>query len=105
VNRRTMLATLPLLAFPAFPDVSAQRHPDAAEITYGPAMAICPEGKHYWLIATSAGAFPIPDYDVIEQLPPEQFVAVILACGEWTLQHGHPHRWSHELERWEMGML
>jgi hypothetical protein len=102
MNRRALIAgMLPLAIHPSLADA----HPEVAEIVFGPCVATCPQGQKYWLIATKAGAFPIPDYSLIVQLPRPQFEAIVLACGEWVLLDGQPNHWNRELSQWEMAIL
>jgi hypothetical protein len=102
MNRRALIAgMLPFAIRPSFTGAA----PEVAEVLFGPCIATCPRGQKYWLIATKAGAFPIPDYALIVQLPRPQFEAIVLACGEWVLIDGQPHKWNHRLSQWEMAIL
>jgi hypothetical protein len=107
MNRRAILAAVSTLApLLVWHDTQAQqREPASAEILFGPVVASSPSGERFWLIATSAGAFPIPDYALIVQLPRPQFEAIVLACGEWVMIDGEPHHWNHRLSQWEMAIL
>jgi hypothetical protein len=103
MNRRVILAALAALL--PMRALAQPNQPASAEILYGPVVATCPRGQKYWLIATKAGAFPIPDYNAIVQLPRPQFEAIVMACGEWVLLDGQPNKWNHGLSQWEMAIL
>jgi hypothetical protein len=102
MNRRSLISAIPLLAFA--PPTQAQ--PEVAEVVYGPTLATCPKGDKFWLIATEEAAFPIPDFEPMfaryakGEWSAEQIGAVVMASGEWVLQDGWPHHWSHAEMRW-----
>jgi hypothetical protein len=98
MNRRHVLAAIPLLAFTP----ATQAQPTAAEVVYGPQTITSPSGDTFWMLATKSGAFAIPEYETLRAVFPDDkaFAQAVRACGEWVLFDGRPSKWSHAEMRW-----
>jgi hypothetical protein len=98
MNRRSLIAAIPLLSFA--PPVQAQ--PTVAEVVYGPQPITSPSGETFWMLATTSGAFAIPEYETLRAVFPDDvaFAKAVRACGEWVLFDGRPSKWSHAEMRW-----
>jgi hypothetical protein len=102
MNRRHLLAAIPLLAFAPLP----QAQPTVAEIVYGPQPITSPSGETFWMAAVKGGAFAVPEFETLWAMYEQgqwslvELDAAIRAAGAIVLIDGWPNRWDGQRQVW-----